>query len=122
MEHVGTSRRDDRPSAAAHQGGMIVLYGVRVIRRGFREDAIRALSAVRSETLAEEGCQGYHFSFDIDDQNVVRIFEEWRDRECLLRHLDTPHLQAFAHAAASLFEGAPTTIEYRVSSKVPFTR
>jgi quinol monooxygenase YgiN len=100
---------------------MILLYGVRVIRPGFREDAIRELKAVRSGTLAEEGCQGYHFSFDIDDQNVVRIFEEWRDRECLLRHLDAPHLRAFAQAATGLFDGAPTTIEYRISSKSVFT-
>jgi quinol monooxygenase YgiN len=44
---------------------------------------------------AEEGCQDYTFSVELNDETKVRITEKWDNLECLLAHFQAPHMGDF---------------------------
>ncbi|WP_438727214.1 putative quinol monooxygenase [Parasphingorhabdus sp. DH2-15] len=60
-----------------------------------------AMQAV-SETLKEDGCLHYCMAIDIDDPNLIRISERWRDEEALAAHFTAPHMVEFGKLLASV--------------------
>ena len=98
---------------------MIVVSGRARIRDGERETALREGRAVAAASRKEAGCLTYEFSIDIDDENVVRIFEEWESQEALDAHFRTPHLQAFGAVLARILEGETSMTRYVVESAGP---
>jgi quinol monooxygenase YgiN len=90
---------------------MIVVNGV------FESDA-KSIDAIKSalaemETLckAENGCDDYTFSVELNDPNVIRLTEKWDDIEALRTHLKQPHMSIIRDAMS---KHPPT------SSKVSF--
>jgi quinol monooxygenase YgiN len=98
---------------------MIVVSGRARIRSGERETALREARAVAAASRKEVGCMTYEFSIDVEDENVVRIFEEWESQAALDAHFQTPHLQAFGAVAARVLEGGPSMTRYVVESAGP---
>src|SRR4029077_12326130 len=62
-----------------------------------RVDAIEAMKRVIAEvaapSLAEEGCQIYHWSQGADDSTLFLLYMEWRDKACFEAHVATPHVK-----------------------------
>lgn len=54
--------------------------------------ALPAMSKMVAASNAEDGCLLYAYSQDLVDPGLVRISEQWRDREALKAHFQTPHM------------------------------
>ena len=98
---------------------MIVVSGRARIKPEQRELALREGRAVAEASRREPGCRVYEFSVDIDDENVVRIFEEWESQEALEAHFGTPHFQAFGKVVGTVLDGAADFTRYVVESAGP---
>lgn len=57
-----------------------------------------AMTAVESATRAEEGCEDYTFSVELNAPGKVRVTERWVSKEALAAHFGTPHMAAFQAA------------------------
>ncbi len=57
-----------------------------------------AISAVETATRAEEGCDDYTFSVELNDPGALRITERWNSSEALERHLGSAHIAEFQKA------------------------
>ena len=68
------------------------------------EDDIRALreAVAKMEALsrAEQGCDDYTFSIELNEPTVVRITERWNSLEALQAHFKAPHMAEFQAAMA----------------------
>ena len=60
------------------------------------------MAAVIAATRAEDGCIDYAYAEDLVDPGLIRIWEVWRDREALGRHLKTAHMKVWRDAWADL--------------------
>ena len=57
-----------------------------------------ALAAMETASRAEDGCDDYTFSAEINDPGVIRITEKWRDLDALAAHFRSPHMAEFQKA------------------------
>ena len=57
-----------------------------------------ALGAMEKASRAEDGCDDYTFSAEINDPGVIRITEKWRDMDALAAHFRSPHMAVFQQA------------------------
>lgn len=64
--------------------------------------AMRApLLAMQAASRAEDGCQDYTFSVELDSPTTIRITERWDDLASLIAHFATPHMATFQAAMAA---------------------
>ena len=98
---------------------MIVIAGSVSIRPEKRAEAIRAALDMARATRAEPGCHAYRFSADLDDPNLMYIFEEWEDDAALARHFQTPHMAAFRKLLPAIVAAPGTITRYSVSAAGP---
>lgn len=82
-----------------------------------REKAIAAASKMTAETHKEAGCIQYHFYTDIDDPNVLHVFEEWESDSALNAHLDTPHMAEFGAVLGEVVAEEPKVMRYVVAER-----
>ena len=57
-----------------------------------------ALATMENASRAEDGCDDYTFSVELNDPNVIRITEKWRDMDALAAHFASPHMAEFQKA------------------------
>ena len=98
---------------------MIVVTAQARIRPEARDDAIAAARAMQEASRAEPGCREYGFWFEMDDPNLLLVYERWDDQEALDFHFTTPHLAEFARAIPSWVDGTPEIMRLEVSSAGP---
>jgi quinol monooxygenase YgiN len=89
------------------------------IRPNKRSEAVAAARTMAAATEAEPGNLSYTFSFDLDDPDVVHLFEEWQDEESLAAHFTLPHMADFVVALGEIIDGDMPTTKYVVSSHGP---
>jgi quinol monooxygenase YgiN len=99
---------------------VLVLAGTLTIDPTGRDTVADAVRAITAATRKEPGCVGYRFSFDIDDDSLVHVFEAWEDEAVWLAHMQTPHVAAFGGAVGALMKDAALQ-RYEVSSAGPLT-
>ena len=97
---------------------MIVIAGSVAVRPERRDEAARVARTMAEATRKEAGCLTYRFSADLDDPNVMLIFEEWESEEALARHFQSPHMATFREALPGLLAGMPALKRYAVSAAV----
>ena len=57
-----------------------------------------AIAAMEAASRAEDGCDDYTFSVELNDPNVIRITEKWRDMAALRKHFASDHMATFQRA------------------------
>ncbi len=57
-----------------------------------------AIAKMEEASRAEEGCDDYTFSVELNDPNVIRITERWVDMAALQNHFGLPHMAEFQQA------------------------
>lgn len=57
--------------------------------------------AMQAASRAENGCQDYTFSVELDSPTTIRITERWDDFASLTAHFATPHMATFQAAMAT---------------------
>ena len=60
-----------------------------------------AISVMEAASRAEEGCDDYTFSVELNNPNVIRVTERWASMEALGAHFATPHMADFQAAMAA---------------------
>ena len=98
---------------------MIVIAGTAHVQEAHREAAIEAARVMVAASRAEQGCRQYRFSVDLDDANVVHVFEEWDSAEALEVHFATPHMAEFQAALGVTLDGAPEITRFEVTVAGP---
>lgn len=86
---------------------MIVVVGRVQTDAERREELIRVAQAVASASREEEGCLGYRFYADTEQENHYVFVEEWKDLDALKAHFQTPHIAEFMAAVPGVLAGAP---------------
>jgi quinol monooxygenase YgiN len=85
---------------------MIIVAGSFGVRDDAREDAQAALLEMQATSRAEGGCHAYAFSWDMEDPNLVRLYEEWETDEALQAHAASDHMASFLRATGAMMDGA----------------
>lgn len=57
-----------------------------------------ALASNIAATRAEDGCLSYSYAVDLEDPNLLRISEHWRDEAAVNAHITAPHMGPFMAA------------------------
>ena len=57
-----------------------------------------AIAAMEQASREEDGCDDYTFSVELNNPNVIRITERWRDVAALQKHFASPHMGVFQKA------------------------
>lgn len=95
---------------------MIVLAGTIRIAPGKREAALPHIRAIVAASRAEEGCIAYSFSFDVNDDHLVHIFELFRDAEAREAHRHMPHMKLWRDSWAEAGIGERRMREYEIAA------
>ncbi len=95
---------------------MIIVHGTIPIRPELREQALELARSMAEATRAEPGCLSYDFYVGLSDPNTLMLFQEWESMEALMRHFQTPHMEAFLQALPKVVSGEITTRRYSVQS------
>ena len=88
---------------------MILVTGIIDVDPDQREAFIAAAQAAMEPTRAEDGCEHYAFSADLDDPGRFHVSERWASEEAMTAHMASPHLAAFMGAMGGLVRGASLT-------------
>jgi quinol monooxygenase YgiN len=95
---------------------MIVLAGTIRIAPGHREKALPHIRAIVAASRAEPGCIAYSFSFDVNDDHLVHIFECFADRAAREAHRTMPHMDVWRASWAEAGIGDRKMTEYEIAS------
>jgi quinol monooxygenase YgiN len=94
---------------------MITVAGRIPIKPESRELALEAMRKVTRLTHSDAGCLQYHFYADLEDPNMLHVFEEWESAEALTLHLQQPHTLEFLGAIGAIAAGPPQVKRYVVA-------
>jgi quinol monooxygenase YgiN len=94
---------------------MILVAGRIPIRPEMRAAAIAAAVKVTQATKPDAGCLQYHFYWDLEDPDMLHVFEEWESAGALDAHLKLPHTTEFLAAVGGMVAGLPVVKRYVVS-------
>jgi quinol monooxygenase YgiN len=81
---------------------MIVVTGRVRIAAENRERFVEVATAMCAGSREEDGCGGYRFYSDLEQEERYVFVEEWRDDEALQRHFAQAHTAAFMSGLAPL--------------------
>ena len=94
---------------------MIALAGTVRIQPGMRENALAHIRTMVAASRAEPGCIAYSFAFDVDDENLVHIFEVFADTDAREYHRHSPHMKSWRAAWPDAGIGDRDMMEYLVT-------
>jgi quinol monooxygenase YgiN len=83
-----------------------------VAKPGKEDELRRRLLSMIEPTRQEDGCVQYDLHQSTDEPGRFVFYENWRSREALERHLQTPHLVAFGNAAPELLAEPARVLTY----------
>jgi quinol monooxygenase YgiN len=69
-----------------------------------------AIAAMETASRAEDGCQDYTFSVELNNPGVIRITEKWNSVDDLKTHFGEPHMATFQAAMA---DNAPASLDVK---------
>ena len=75
---------------------MIVLGGTLKILDPNRDAVLQAFNTLQELSRADDlGLVVYHFSVDLNDENLIHVYEEWENVESLKAHGQKEHMDPF---------------------------
>lgn len=95
---------------------MIVLHAVFPIDPEKRDEAVELINDLVEQSQAEPGMIEYHATTDLQDESVVRFFEQYEDEAAFEAHTQTDHFQAFEERLPDLLAGEPDVTRFEVES------
>lgn len=98
---------------------MIVVVVEVKIESGAAIQAKAAIAKMETATRAEEGCETYAFSLDINDDTTIRVIERWRSLEDIRQHMASPHMAEFNKAMAAIRPKGLEVKAYEIAREVP---
>jgi quinol monooxygenase YgiN len=83
-----------------------------------RDRWLELIRANALETRAEEGCESYQISEDIETPNNFVLVERWADLEATFRHFRAPEFGELMGALADVIAGPPEVSIHEVASSL----
>jgi quinol monooxygenase YgiN len=78
-----------------------------------------AVAPMVEATLTEPGCQAYAFSPDLDDDDLIHLWELWDDEASLAGHFASPHMAVWQERYAGLPLASRNVNKYTVTDIIP---
>ncbi|WP_336037282.1 putative quinol monooxygenase [Halobacterium yunchengense] len=94
---------------------MIVLHAAFPIESEKLDDALSLADDLVEASNREPGTIEYRATTDVQDEHVVRFFEQYEDAEAFEAHTQTDHFQAFEDRLPDLLAGEPDVRRFEVS-------
>lgn len=94
---------------------MIVLHASFPIKPDKMDEALKLADHLVKESNQEPGMIDYRATTDIQDENTIRIFEQYEDAEAFESHTQTEHFEEFDEKLPDLLGGEPEVIQFEVS-------
>jgi quinol monooxygenase YgiN len=69
-----------------------------------------AIATMETASRAEDGCQDYTFSVELNNPGVIRITEKWNSVDDLKAHFAEPHMATFQ---AAMGDNAPASLDVK---------
>ncbi len=77
----------------------MIIVNAKIVADPATIDAMReAIAVMETASRAEDGCDDYTFSVELNDPACMRITESWHSMDALAAHFATPHMAAFQQA------------------------
>lgn len=61
------------------------------LKPDIKEEYLKIITELITETRKEDGCISYDLFEDVKDPLILTLIEEWRDEEAIERHNNTGH-------------------------------
>lgn len=94
---------------------MIVQYAVVPVDPDSREQAVRAVTELAERSREESGVVEYRVGADVEDDSVLRIFEQYEDQQAVDAHMNSEHFGAFQERLPEFAGGDVELYKYEVS-------
>jgi quinol monooxygenase YgiN len=85
-------------------------------KTGKEEEVKKELSALVGPTRSEPGCINYDLHRAIDDPTAFMFHENWKSKEDLEKHLESPHFKAWMTKAEGLLDGPSEVTLWEVAA------
>jgi quinol monooxygenase YgiN len=96
---------------------MIVLNATIPVDPDSREQAVEAATDLAQASREEDGVVDYRVTADLEDENVIRIFEQYADDDAVNAHMESDHYKAFESQVPEFAGGAVELYRFDVSEK-----
>ncbi len=73
----------------------LICAGTFRARKGVTHPVMKAMEAMVTASIAEDGCEVFSYARDVFDPTMIRVFEIWRDTDSFKAHRAMPHLTAW---------------------------
>lgn len=80
-----------------------------------REAAVEAAADLARQSREEAGVIDYRVAADVEDENVLRFFEQYEDQDAVDAHMESDHFQAFQGQVEEFVAGEIELIQFDVS-------
>ncbi len=96
---------------------MIIVAGSVRIRPDTQPQALNLAKWMQQQTQTETGCLEYHFAQDLEQDNLIHVFERWTDLGALQAHFQTEHMAQFNQQLEALLLAPPRVLRYTVQDE-----
>ena len=98
---------------------MLIIAGEFRMQPGTRHQFFEAVAPMVEGTLTEPGCRAYAFSPDLDDDDLIRLWELWDDDVALAGHFESEHMAVWLERYADLPIASRNVHKYAISDVTP---
>jgi quinol monooxygenase YgiN len=98
---------------------MLIIAGEFRMQPGTRDQFFEAVAPMVRDTLTEPGCRAYAFTPDLDDDDLIRLWELWDDEDSLAGHFASAHMAAWQERSAALPVVSRDITKYTVTDASP---
>jgi quinol monooxygenase YgiN len=99
---------------------MVVVAGVMVLRAGTFVELKPAMLAMLAASRGEAGCRTYSYGVDVEDPEVIRVYEEWESREHFAAHVETAHFKEWRRRVGEVGIERRDIKAFEAGAEVPF--
>lgn len=96
---------------------MIVLNAIIPVDPDSREQAVEAATELAQASREEDGVVDYRVTADLEDENVLRIFEQYEDDDAVDAHMESDHFLTFQGQVPEFAGGEVELHRFEVSEK-----
>jgi len=98
---------------------MLIIAGEFRMQPGTRDQFFEAVAPMVEASLTERGCRAYAFTPDLDDDDLIRLWEVWHDEEALAGHFESEHMAVWQERYAALPLVSRDVNKYTVTDVTP---
>jgi quinol monooxygenase YgiN len=77
------------------------------VRSEKHNELVQTLTVLVKEIKKEKGCLQCSFFQDLTDENVLLLDQEWEDRKCMYKHMESNNFKILRGAASYLLSEDP---------------